>query len=209
MYNTGYFKDVVTDKYRKLNKRTEIDYFYSVVIGEVFYSKGHSHCKGYPGSIGNNPMDQLLVTESLTVVNKKVTIREDFRTGDMIVLEHGAYLPSPHWQGEEIVTEFGTLLLNRRQVPCQWKKERNITAARVEKFSGVEIGLVDEVQHLYFPIFDQAFTAPNCPTSYWWTETKDVRVRVVREVHKESDKKEQFEGLTEERHCRQPAQIHS
>ena len=97
MYNTGYFKDVVTDKYHKLNRRTEIDYFYSAVIGEVFYSKGHSHCKGYPWSIGNDPMDQLLVTESLTVVNKEVTIREDFRTGDMIVLEHGAYLPSPHW----------------------------------------------------------------------------------------------------------------
>ena len=103
-----------------------------------------------------------------------------------------------------MVTEIGTLLLNRRQVPCQWKKVRSITAARVEKFSGVEIGLVDDDQHLYFPIFDRAFTAPNCPTGYWWTETEDARVRVVREVHKESDKKEQFEGLTEEE-----AQIHS
>ena len=143
-----------TDKYRKLNERTEIDYFYSVVVGEVFYSKGHSLCKGYPGSMGHDPIDQLLVTESLTVVTKKVTIRENFRTGDMIVLEHGAYLPSPYWQGEGIVTEFGTLLLNRRQVPCQWKKVRSITAARVEKFLGVEIGLVDDDQHLYFPIFD-------------------------------------------------------
>ena len=53
-----------------------------------------------------------------------------------------------------MVTEFGTLLLNRRQLPCQWKKVRSITAARVEKFSGVEIGLVDDDQHLYFPIFD-------------------------------------------------------
>ena len=74
MYSTGYFKDVVTDKYRKLNPRTEIDYFYSLVVGEVLYSKGHSHCKGYPGSIGHDPMDQLLVTESLMVVTKKVTI---------------------------------------------------------------------------------------------------------------------------------------
>ena len=114
------------------------------------------------------------------------------------MLEHGAYLPSPHWQGEGIVTEFGTLLLNRRQVPCQWKKVRSITAARVEKFSGVEIGLVDDDQHLYFPIFDRAFTAPNCPTSYWWTETEDSRVRVVRGVSKESDKEEQFKELTEE-----------
>ena len=76
MHKTGYFKDVVNGryKYRELNKRTEIDYLYSTIVGEVVYSKGHSHCKGYPGSIGNDPMDQLLVTESLTVVNKEVTI---------------------------------------------------------------------------------------------------------------------------------------
>ena len=74
MYSTGYFQDVVTDKYRKLNPRIEIDYFYSAVVGEMFYSKGHSYCKGYPGSIGHDPIDQLLVTESLTVVMKKVTI---------------------------------------------------------------------------------------------------------------------------------------
>merc|ERR1711867_282180 len=29
-------------------------------------------------------------------------------------------------------------------------------------------------------------------------QRQDARVRVVKEVHKESDKKEQFEGLTEE-----------
>ena len=143
-------------------------------------------------------MDQLLVTESLTVVKKEVTIREDFRTGALTVLEHGAYFPSPQRQGEGMITEIGTLLLNRRQVPCQWKKVRSITAARVEKFLGVEIGLVDDNQHLYFPIFDRAFTAPNCPTGYWWTETEDARVRVVREVHKESDGKESFKELTEE-----------
>ena len=40
----------------------------------------------------------------------------------------------------------------------------------------VEIGLVDDDQHLYIPIFDQAFAAPNCPTNYWWTETEDSRV---------------------------------
>ena len=97
-----------------------------------------------------------------------------------------------------MVTEFGTPLLNRRQVSYQWKKVRDITAARVEKFLGVEIGLVDDDQHLYFPIFDRAFTAPNCPTGYWWTETEDVRVRVVREVHNKSEGKESFKELTEE-----------
>ena len=97
-----------------------------------------------------------------------------------------------------MITEIGTLLLNKRQVPCRWKKVRDITAARVEKFSGMEIELVDEDQHLYFPIFDRALTAPNCPDNYWWTETEDARVRVVREVHTEQKGKESFKELTEE-----------
>ena len=119
MHKTGYFKDAVNGryKYHKLNKRTEIDYLYSTIVGEVFYSQGHSHCKGYPGSIGNDPMDQLLVTESLMIVKKEVTIREDFCTGALTVLEHGAYFPSPQRQGEGMITEIVTLLLNRRQVP--------------------------------------------------------------------------------------------
>ena len=83
-------------------------------------------------------------------------------------------------------------------MPCKWKKVRDITAARVEKFSGMEIGLVDDDQHLYFPIFDRALTAPNCPDNYWWTETEDARVRVARKVHTESEGKESFEELTEE-----------
>ena len=65
-------------------------------------------------------------------------------------------------------------------------------------FSGMEIGLVDDDQHLYFPIFDRALTAPSCPDNYWWTETEDARVRVVREVHTELEGKESFKELTEE-----------
>ena len=38
MESTGYFRDVVTEKYRKLNPITEIDYFYSGVVKEVIYS---------------------------------------------------------------------------------------------------------------------------------------------------------------------------
>ena len=78
MHSTGYIRDVVTEEDHKLNPITEIDYFYSAVVGEVYYSTftiaNHSHCKGYPGSIGHDPMDELLVTESLMVVTKRVTI---------------------------------------------------------------------------------------------------------------------------------------
>ena len=45
-----------------------------------------------------------------------------------------------------------------------------------------EAELVDDNQHIYLPIFDWAPAAPNCPTNYWWTETKDPRIRVARKV---------------------------
>ena len=51
----------------------------------------------------------------------------------MTVLELGAYLPSPSWQGEGIITDFGTLLLKGQRVPCQWRKMRDITAVRTER----------------------------------------------------------------------------
>ena len=80
-------------------------------------------------------------------------------------------------------------------MPCQWKKVRDITAARTERSSGAETVLVDDNQHIYIPIFDWAPAAPNCPTNYWWTETKDLRVRVARKVVKDLDHEEQFPEL--------------
>ena len=56
-------------------------------------------------------MASLLVTESLEVVAKGVTVRENFHTGDMTVLDIGKHIPRPSWQGEGIVTEFVTLSL--------------------------------------------------------------------------------------------------
>ena len=58
-------------------------------------------------------MESLLVTESLEVVTKRVTVRENFHTGDMMVLETEGYIPAPSWQGEGIITDFGTLLLKK------------------------------------------------------------------------------------------------
>ena len=98
-------------------------------------------------------MENLFITESLEVVTKRVTIRENFCTGDMTVLEIGAYILAPSWQGEGIITDFGTLLLKRQQVPCQWKKVRDIIAARTERPSGAETVLVDDDQHVYIPFF--------------------------------------------------------
>ena len=92
----------------------ETNYIYSAVVGELTYSQAHSHCKGTFRSIGPNHMENLYVTKSLEVVTKRVTIRENFHTRDMTVLEIGAYIPAPFWQGQGIITDFGTLLPKRQ-----------------------------------------------------------------------------------------------
>ena len=55
--------------------------------------------------------------------------------------------------------------------------------------------LVDNDQHIYIPIFDQAPIAPNCPTNYWWTKTKDPRVRVAQKVVTDLNDDGQFTEL--------------
>ena len=80
-------------------------------------------------------------------------------------------------------------------MPCQWKKVRDITAVRTERSPGAETVLVDDDQHIYIPIFDQAPVAPKCPTSYWWTETKDPKIRVAQKVITDSEDDRQFPEL--------------
>ena len=103
----------MTKRHRKLNQSAETNYFYSVVVGELTYGQAHSHCKGTFGNIGPNHMEDLYVTESLEVITKRVTIQENFLTGDWTVLEIGAYIPAPFWQGQGIITDLRTLLLKR------------------------------------------------------------------------------------------------
>ena len=108
-------------------------------------------------------MVSLLVTESLEVVAKGVTVRENFHTGDMTVLDIGKHIPRPSWQGEGIVTEFGTLSLKERRVPCQWQRVRDIITARTEKPSRTGAELVDDNQRIYLPIFGMAPAALTAP----------------------------------------------
>ena len=75
---TGFFRNSVTKKHRKLNMSAETNYVYSAVVGELTYGQAHSHCKGTFGNIGPNHMEDLYTTESLEVITKRVTIRESF-----------------------------------------------------------------------------------------------------------------------------------
>ena len=112
-------------------------------------------------------MSNLFVTENLEVITKTVTVQESFNNGDMMVLENGAYILATLRQGQGIVMDFGTLKLKQRQVPCRWKKVKEITAARMERTKGGGKVLVDDDQHVYLTTYDLALAAPNCPTIYW------------------------------------------
>ena len=59
-----------------MNMSAETNYFYSTVVEELHYGYTHSSCKGAFGNIDPNDMASLLVTESLEVVAKEVTVRE-------------------------------------------------------------------------------------------------------------------------------------
>ena len=80
-------------------------------------------------------------------------------------------------------------------MPCQWKKVRDITAVRIERTPGAETVLVDDDQHIYIPTFDLAPAAPNCPTNYWWTKTRDPKIRVAQKVITDSEDDRQFPEL--------------
>ena len=55
--------------------------------------------------------------------------------------------------------------------------------------------LVDDNQRIYIPTFDLAPAAPNCPTNYWWMETRDPKVRVAQKVTTSSGEDRQFPKL--------------
>ena len=145
---TGIFRDPVTRMRHRLNHSAETNYFYYTVVGELTYSEAHSHCKGTYRNIGPNHMSDLFVTENLEVTTKIVTIRENFHNGDMMVLENRACIPATLRQGQGIVTDFRTLLLKQRRVPCRWKKVKDITAVWIERTKRAGTVLVDDDQHI-------------------------------------------------------------
>ena len=151
----------------QLNHSLETNYFATTAVGELTYDKGHAHCKGAHANVGRNHMSNLFVMENLEVTAKTVTVRERFDNGDMMVLENGAYLLATLRQGQGVIADIGTLLLKQRQVPCWWKRARDITAVRLERTRGGGSVLVDNNQDVHLTTYDLAPAAPNCPTNYW------------------------------------------
>ena len=72
--------------------------------------------------VDSNRMESLLVTESLEVTIRTVTIREEFDTGDIVVKENGVSILASYKQNASMIANFGTLVFQRNHPPYQWKK---------------------------------------------------------------------------------------
>ena len=69
--------------------------------------------------VDSNRMESLLVTESLEVTIRTVTIREEFDTGDIVVKENGVSIPAAYKQNAGMIADFGTLVFQRNHPACQ------------------------------------------------------------------------------------------
>ena len=79
-------------------------------MGSLSYNGGHPHCKGMDSSVKGRLVSSLLVTESLEVTVREVTIQEDFDTGDIVVKDNGVSIPAAFRQDQGMLTDFGTLV---------------------------------------------------------------------------------------------------
>ena len=55
--------------------------------------------------------------------------------------------------------------------------------------------LVDDDQHVYLTTYDLALATPNCPTNYWWTKTRNPKVRVAQKVIMDPEEDGHFSEL--------------
>ena len=108
---TGIFGDPLSRVKHRLNSSIETNHFIATTIGLLTYKGGHSHCEGRDAHVSGEHMVSLLVTESLEVTMKKVMVREDFYSEDILVTDNGISVAATLRQGQGVVADFGTLLL--------------------------------------------------------------------------------------------------
>ena len=94
-----------------------------------------------------------------------------------------------------MVADFRTLVFWRQGAPCQWKRVRDITAARLPQISLGGIRLVDDNQQVHVMLHDPMSEAPNCPANYLWSSTGEARIRVVQKMDATSGGEEDFLSL--------------
>ena len=91
---TGTFMDPKSGAKHNLNTKLEINHFSTTVVGSISYDNSHVFCQGMQANLNGHRVKDLLAVEDLEVTMQRVTIREDFDSGDMIVLENGVSIPA-------------------------------------------------------------------------------------------------------------------
>ena len=86
MAATEKFTDLVSGARHELNTNLETNNFATTVVGTISYEGNHSYCEGMQASLNGHKKDSLLTKEYLEVTMRKVTIQEDFDSGDLVVL---------------------------------------------------------------------------------------------------------------------------
>ena len=64
-------------------------------------------------SLNGKYMVSLFVTETLEVTVRAVMVREEFDSGDIVVMENGVSIPAVFRQEQGMITDFRTLVLQR------------------------------------------------------------------------------------------------
>ena len=77
-----------------LNTTLAINHFSTTLVGSISYNNSHVFCQGMQANLNRHRIDYLLAVEDLEVTMQRVTIREDFDSGDMVVLENGVSIPA-------------------------------------------------------------------------------------------------------------------
>ena len=91
---TGTFMDPKSGAKHDLNTKLEINHFSTTVVGSISYNNSHVFCQGMQANLNRHRMDDLLAMMDLEVTMQRVTIREDFNSRDMVVLENGVSIPA-------------------------------------------------------------------------------------------------------------------
>ena len=117
--NTKVFFNPISWIQHSLNANLEVNYIHSTVEESLSYDGSYSYCLGMDSQVDGNRMESLLTTKSLEFTLRTITIQEEYNTDDIIVKENGVSIPAAYKQDLGMITDFGSLVFQRNQPPCQ------------------------------------------------------------------------------------------
>ena len=166
--------------------------------GALPYDGSHPQCSGKDAIVDGHRVTSLVTTESLEITIRMVTVREEYETRDLVIKENGVSIPAVFKNSGGMITDFGTLVFYRGQLPCQWKRVRDIKASRRPRMGKIGTELIDEEQQVHITLHETTAEAPGCPANYVWSSTGESRIRVVQMTGGGSRREQDFPELKPE-----------